>query len=159
MILCLLILPVLTGCAAGQLTAFKTHAAKGEYGWIAGQAVSCEKVSNRCSQLHLIKGEACLHVAKDESASIDDYICATDEIEKGIALKPSWDDTALHHKYHEMLCYPLMRLHDLQSDKAAKQILPRLDKAAKSLNRLAPQSVPAVYYLASTRLRQVHPYR
>jgi hypothetical protein len=51
----------------------------------------------------------------------------------------------------------LRNLQDRQSGDAATQTLARFVEAAEGLYQLAPESVPAVFYLAKARLRQVQP--
>lgn len=147
----------LTACCAWQLGTFKTHAQKNDYRWIAAQTVACEKRSNICGQLHLIKGDACLHLAVAEMPPAENFACAADELERGLALTPSWNDVRDHRRFQEYLCEALGNLQDLQSGQAAEQTLVRFEKAAEALYRLAPKSVPAVYYLAKVHLHQVAP--
>ncbi|MBC2712227.1 MAG: hypothetical protein HGJ94_14965 [Desulfosarcina sp.] len=154
---CLTLIMVLAGCAAMQLDTFKKHAANGDHGWIAAQAVTCEKASDVCGQLHLIKGDACFRLARADTVPAANYACAADELEKGLALTRSWADAAVHRQFQENLCESLKNLQDLQSGEVAAQTLARFVEAAEGLYKLAPESVPAVYYLAKARLRQVQP--
>lgn len=147
----------LVGCCAWQLNTFNTHAQKNDYGWIAVQTVTCDKRADLCGQLHLIKGDACFHLASEGTTPADNFACAADELEKGLALTRSWNDVRVHRRYQEILCESLKYLQDLQSGEAAAQTLVRFAAAAEALYRLAPESVPAVYYLAKVRLRQVEP--
>lgn len=154
---CLTLTLVVTGCTAMQLNTFKKHAANNDHGWIAAQAVTCEKASNVCGQLHLIKGDACFRLAKAHTAPVDNYTCAADALEKGLALNLSWEDPAVHRQFQENLCESLSNLQDLQTAEVAVQTLDRFVVAAEALYQLAPESVPAVYYLARVRLRQEQP--
>lgn len=154
---CLTLILVLTGCTAMQLNTFKRHSASGDHGWIAAQAVRCENASDVCGQLHLIKGDACFRLAKADTGPGDNYTCAADALEKGLALNHSWADAAVHRQFQENLCESLKNLQDRQSTEAAAQTLIRFVNAAEALYQLAPQSVPAVYYLARVRLEQVKP--
>jgi hypothetical protein len=155
--LCLLLILVLADCTAIQLNTFKKRAADGDHGWIAAQAVVCEKASEICGQLHLIKGDACFRLATAGTAPDDNYACAADELERGLALIRSWTNPADHRQFQENLCESLVKLQDLQSAEAAGQTLARSVEAAEKLYQLAPRSVPAVYYLAWVRLRQAQP--
>lgn len=147
----------LSGCSLMQLNKFNKHAADGDYQWIAAQAVTCHTSTGVCSRLHLIKGEACLHLARTGAAPVDNYTCAADETEQGLALKKSWQDADVHRHFQENLCESLRNLQDQGVDEANAQGLTRYLGAAQGLYRLAPESVPAVYYLASARLHQVRP--
>lgn len=144
-------------CATMQLNTFQKHAAQGDDAWIAAQEVNCEKASDVCGQLHLIKGNACFRLAKAGTAPADNYACAADELAQGLALKQSWKDPAAHRRFQEYLCESLSNLQDLQSGATAEKTLVRLTNAAEALHRIAPGSVPAIYYLAMARLRQVQP--
>jgi hypothetical protein len=156
-ILSLMMIVVISGCAARQLSSFKQHAAANDYQWIAAQTVGCEKTSDACGQLHLIRGDACFRLAKQGMNTKDSYACAADELEKGLAVNRTWADAAVHRQFQENLCESLRNLQDLQSGEAAAQTLNRFVAAAEGLYQLAPDSVPAVYYLAKARLRQEQP--
>lgn len=153
----LMLILAVAGCATMQLSTFQKHARDGDHDWIAAQAVTCEKTSDVCGQLHLIKGDACFRLAKAGTAPVDSYTCAADELAHGLALNRSWNDAAVHRQFQENLCESLRNLQDLQSGEAATQTLARFVVAAEDLYQLSPESVPAVYYLAKARLRQVQP--
>lgn len=155
--LCLASMLMVAGCAANQLNTFKKRAEQGDLGWIASQPVDCGKATTACGRLHLMKGDACFQLARSGTAPADNDACAADELERGLALTPTWPDDAIHRQFQENLCESLRNLHGLQSGEAARQTLARFEAASKALHRLAPGSVPAVYYLASVRLRQVQP--
>jgi hypothetical protein len=155
--LCLTIAIALSGCAALKLSTFKKHAAANDFEWIAGQMVTCDKASDVCGQLHLIKGDACFRLAKKGVHALEDYTCASDELEKGLALNRTWKDADVHRQYGENLCESLRNLQDHQSGQAATKTLNRFVAAAEGLYQQAPESVPAVFYLAKAHLRQVEP--
>lgn len=155
--LCLTIAVALGGCAALQLNSFKKHAAADDFAWIAGQKVSCDKASDVCGQLHLIRGDACFRLAKKDMHPQENYACASDELEKGLVLNRTWKDAAVHRQFQENLCESLRNLQDRQSGQTAAKTLNRFVAAAQGLYQLAPESVPAVYYLAKAHLRQVQP--
>lgn len=140
-----------------QLNTFQKHAAQGDDAWIAAQEVNCEKASNSCGRLHLIKGNACFRLARAGTTPADNYSCAADELAQGLSLKQSWPDLAERQRFQENLCESLSNLQDLQSGETAEKTLVRLTNAAQALHRMAPGSVAATYYLAKARLRQVHP--
>lgn len=150
----LFLLPMLAGCASVQLNRFEVHADRNDYQWIADQEVTCRQASESCGRLHLLKGDACLHLA---GAAANRYACAADELARGLALTPSWSDPAERQRFQENLCEALQRLQGLQSGEAAEKTLVRFEEAAEALYQLAPGSLPAVYYLASVRLQQVQP--
>lgn len=157
LLLGLMLAAPIAGCAARQLHTFRDRAADQDYGWIAAQAVTCDQSSDVCGQLHLIKGDACFRLAKADTALLDNYTCAAAELEKGLAFNRSWGEAAVQLQFQENLCESLRNLYDLQSGATAARNLERFIKAAEGLYQLAPDSVPAVYYLAHVRLQQVQP--
>jgi hypothetical protein len=140
-----------------QLSAFKQHAGRGEDAWIAAQNVDCTDVSDDCSQRHLIKGDACFRLAGTGMAAEENYSCAAESIERGMALKRSWTDPTIQQQFQEKLCESLLNQLVLQSGAERLASPARLADAAEGLYRLAPESVAAVYYLARARLLQVQP--
>ena len=154
---CLLSILVCLGCSSLRVQQMQSRAARGDDTWIAAQAVDCDTVSPDCGQLHLIKGDACLRLAESGRQPADHYACAADELAKGIALKPTWKDVGEQRGVHERHCDALDGLQALQSGAAANQTLDRLLEAAQALYQLAPESVPAIYYLSIARLRQLEP--
>jgi hypothetical protein len=153
----LFLILMLAGCASMQLNRFKAHADRNDDQWIADQQVTCRRASESCGRLHLLKGDACLRLAGSVGATANHYACAADELARGLALTPSWSDPAERQRFQENLCEALQGLQGLQSGEAAEKTLVRFEEAAEALYQLAPGSLPAVYYLASVRLRQVQP--
>jgi len=153
----LLLALVLAGCTGVELHRFKEHAAQDDYQWIAGRTIGCDNASDTCGQLHLIKGEACFRLARSGQAPAHHYHCAADELAKGLALKRSWTDPNERQHFQEHLCESLANLHTLQSGEAAGHTLVRLVDAAEALYRMAPESVPAIYYLAIAQFRKMQP--
>lgn len=154
---CLTLFLIFSGCMSLQLTQFQKHAARGDHEWVATQAIECQKASDRCGRLHLIKGEACFRLAKAGREAAVNFACAADELKNGLALKPSWEDAYDQLHFQENLCESLSNLHDLQTGETAQRTLDRFVVAAQALYQLAPESVPAVYYLSRSRLRKIAP--
>lgn len=154
---CLLSILVCAGCGSLRVQQMERHAARGDDAWIAAQAVDCDTASQACGRLHLIKGDACLRLAESGKEPADHYSCAADELGKGIALMPSWKDTGEHLQIHERRCEALDGLQRLQSGTTANETRDRLLDAAQALYQLAPESVPAIYYLSIAWLRQLEP--
>jgi hypothetical protein len=145
------------GCTGMQLAQFEKHAARGDHEWIAEQEIDCRKASDGCSRLHLIKADACLRLAEANHSPAVNYACAADELDQGLALKPSWEDVVVQLDYQEKFCDSLSRLQDLQSGEGAQWRPDRFVEAAKDLYQLAPDSVAAVYYLSRSRLKAIEP--
>jgi hypothetical protein len=151
----LIFILVAAGCAAMQLDTFRKRAARGDHDWIAAQTVACTEDSDECGQLHLIKGDACFRLARAGKAPADNFACAAHELDRGLSLIRHWNDPADRRQFQESLCESLANILDLQSGDTAALTQGRFEDAAKALFQLAPESVPAVYYLAKARLRQV----
>jgi hypothetical protein len=153
----LFLILMLAGCTSMQLNRFQAHVDRNDYQWISDQEVTCRQASESCGRLHLLKGDACLRLAGAAGASANRYACAADELAMGLTLTPSWSDPARRQRFQENLCEALQGLQALQSGEAAEKTLARLVEAAETLYQLAPESVPAIYYLAKVRLRQLQP--
>jgi hypothetical protein len=147
----------LAACSSIQLTAFKQHADRGDNAWIAAQTVDCTEASDDCSQRHLIKGNACFHLASTGVAPEENYICAAESIERGMSLKRSWPDRTHQRQFQEKLCESLLNHLVLQSGTAPLASPSGLAEAAEELYQMAPESVAATYYLAMARLLQIQP--
>ena len=157
LIVCLALHLIFFGCSSLKLQRMKTHAGRGDFEWIAAQAIDCDATFKNCSQLHFIKADACIRLADSGKEPATNYACAAGALEKGIALNPSWESRDRQIDAQERLCESLNNLQPLQSGAAAGQTSDRLIKAAQALYQMAPQSVPAVYYMAIARWRQVEP--
>jgi hypothetical protein len=148
---------IFLGCSSLKVQRMKTRAGDGDFEWIAAQSIDCDTTSRNCSQLHFIKADACMRLAGSGREPAAHYACAADALDKGIALNPSWESSDRKLDTQERLCESLNNLHPLQSGAAADRTSDRLIKAAQALYQMDPQSVPAVYYMAIARWRQVEP--
>lgn len=143
-----------SGCTDTRLlNQFKKDLADKNYPAIADQAVDCDKASQTCAQLHLIKGDSCFRLAKRGPDAKPHYECASHEMALGITLNKKWTDDKDKLQYHENLCESLRNLQDLQSGDAANQTLEKLDFWSNRLHALAPESLAAVYFVSKTTLR------
>ena len=154
---CMLFLLTCFGCGTLRVHQMQKRAAQGDDAWIAAQAVGCNNASQSCSQLHFIKGKACLRLAERGKEPATHYACASDELARGIALKPAWDDLDEQLNVVERYCDALDGLQRLHSGSTANKIRNRLLDAAQTMYRLAPDSVPAIYYMSIAWLRQLEP--
>ena len=154
---CLVVVMAFSGCGTLRVHQMQRRAAQGDDAWIIAQSIDCDTPSPSCGQLHLIKANACLRMAEQQREISTYYACASDELAKAIALTPSWDDLDKQLEVSERYCDALDGLQHLQSGKAADDTRDRLWDAAQSLYQLAPDSVPAIYYISIARLRQLTP--
>lgn len=152
---CLVVMAASSGCGTLRVHQMQRRAAQGDDAWIVAQSTDCDTPSPSCGQLHLLKGNACLRMAEQHRERITDYACASDELAKAIALTPSWDDLDKQLEVNERYCNALDGLQRLQAGKAADDTRGRLWDAAQNLYQLAPDSVPAIYYISIARLRQL----
>jgi hypothetical protein len=154
---CLLFMLTFLGCGTLQRHQMQRRADQGDDAWIVAQPINCETTSSSCGRLHLIKGNACLRLAKQGKEPATHYACATDELAKAMALTPTWNNLDEQLEMSERYCDALDKLQRLQFGKAANETRDRLLDAAQSLYQLAPDSVPAIYYMSVARLRQLTP--
>jgi hypothetical protein len=154
---CLALILIFSGCTNLRLSQFRRHAARGDHEWIAAQAIACRKASGGCGQIHLIKGDACFQLAKMGREPAVNFACAADELVEGLALIGSRYDAGVQLQFQETLCESLSSLRELQSGEAAEQTRVRFFGAAQALYQLAPESVPAVYFLSRARLMEMEP--
>lgn len=119
---------VLTGllvsaCATRQLKNFKESAALGQWQDIAGAEVDCKADDEACNQLHLLKGDACYRLAKQDTETLKNYQCAAEQLEWGIHLTPDWQAAEAivgkRAQYYENWCESLRLLRSEQSSTVA----------------------------------------
>jgi hypothetical protein len=85
---------LINGCGGTKLLKqYKEHAAQEDYAWIVTNDFDCEKKSEVCSQLHLIRGNAHYSLAKQERDEVRNYSLAADHLEEGIKFAEKWEDT------------------------------------------------------------------
>lgn len=147
----------LDACTAMRARQFHHHATSGDDHWLARQTVACDEASTDCSELHLIKGGACLRLARTGAAPAAHYACSADALTRGIALRPSWPEPAARRAVQEQLCESLDHLLRWPSPATQAEVGARFRDAAQQLYQLAPGSVAATYYLAAARMREIEP--
>jgi hypothetical protein len=93
--LLLVLAPLLGGCPAdvSQLDTMKDNAAKGNRAANAAMPVTCTKEDQACYQINLIKGDACLAMAREAADRVrrDHDRCAAGALAAGIAMAPGED--------------------------------------------------------------------
>ena len=154
---CLVCVLFAGGCSTTQLANFRRHAAAEDFEWIATQTISCEKVSNVCGRLYLIRGDACFHLAKTGHGAKEYYDCAANAYYQGLSLMPAMTDEELHKRYLQNLCESLSYLQDTATDGKETNHTFRLMETAKDLYQLAPDSASGRYYLSKGRLLSMGP--
>jgi hypothetical protein len=118
--LCLL----LTSCSPSirQLQSFKEFAAQGNWQRIAAEDIVCKREDDACSQLHLIKGDACYRLAKQHDNPQKELRCAAEELELGIQWTSDWNSTEVtgnRGQYQENWCESLRLMRSEQTSSTA----------------------------------------
>lgn len=121
----LLISLTLSACATRQLKNFKEDAANSQWQKIAEDEVNCEAEDEACNQLHLIKGDACYRLAKQNAETSKNYQCAAEQLELGIRQTTDWGaaESSIGNRaqYYENWCESLRLLRSEQSSNAAAE--------------------------------------
>jgi len=106
---------------------------------IAGHQIKCKDMDDGCNKVYLLKGEACLEVARLD--------CAVDNLGKGIALTKNWSAVGLDAaRFHGDLCEALRdRRDEATSGAAATADFAKLKAAGKNIScRLARLRPPTI---------------
>ncbi len=156
---------LLSGCSATlkQLERFKKGYNAEEYERIAAEEVTCTADDEGCNQVHLIKGNACLILAKrstNEQEQLQFYSCAADEFDQGIKQTKNWQLKELdlnRPQTYENYCQALRNLQDEQSGTTAIATGERLLAVAEQFQRLEPDHYGAQYFYALARFRKILP--
>ncbi|WP_020481142.1 MULTISPECIES: hypothetical protein [unclassified Methylomonas] len=114
---------LVSGCATRQLKNFKEAAAENNWQEIAAAEVDCKVDDEACNQLHLLKGDACYRLAKQNTDSVKNYQCAAEQLEQGIHLTTDWANAEAvvgkRAQYFENWCESLRLLRSEQTSTAA----------------------------------------
>lgn len=107
---------------------------------VAAHEIKCKDSDDGCNKVYLLKGEACLAVARLD--------CAVDNTSKGIALTKNWSAVGLEAaRFHGNLCEALRdRRDEATSGTAAAADFARLKAAATGFAKAAPDNIGAVYW-------------
>ncbi len=142
-----------------NLKEFKTHAATGDNAWLAKRKVTCKQEQEGCNQLHLIKGDACLQLAKQKQDEMKHYSCAASELRTGIDFTKDWQLGTLNlnrGQTYENLCEALRGWQDKESGAKADDLARKLLASARELRAFAPARVGAVFFENSARYTLLH---
>ena len=107
---------------------------------VAAHQIKCKESDDGCNKVYLLKGEACLDVAKLD--------CAVDNLNKGIALTKNWSAVGLDAaRFHGDLCEALRdRRDEATSGAAATADFAKLKAAATDFAGAVPDHIGAVYW-------------
>lgn len=107
---------------------------------VAAHEIKCQDSDDGCNKVYLLKGEACLEVARLD--------CAVDNLSKGIALTKNWSAVGLEAaRFYGSLCEALRdRRDEAVSGAGAAADFARLKAAAADFADAAPDHIGAVYW-------------
>ena len=148
------------GCATKQLDTLKKMSSAGDYVGIAQQSVSCEEVDDVCGQAHLIKGDACFRLAKQQNDPAQHYDCAVTELDKGIQYTKTWQrgEAQLNRSQtYANLCESLRALQDMARGPQAEQLTQRLLSTSQRFLDAEPGDPAAVYYNVGAHFAELRP--
>ncbi|NOV29529.1 hypothetical protein [Methylomonas sp. ZR1] len=150
-----------SGCATRQLKNFKEAADENNWHEIAGAEVDCKADDETCNQLHLLKGDACYRLAKQNTDSIKNYQCAAEQLEQGIHLTTDWAAAEAivgqRAQYFENWCESLRSLRSEQtSTAAAKPYNQKLHACAREFLQAPGDLKPAAtFFLHNAELAAI----
>jgi hypothetical protein len=152
----------ITGCSSTikQVKEFKQHHSQQQFQWLSEQPIDCEVKHEGCNQLHLIKGDACFRLAKQEIAPLENYQSAITHLQLGIQQTKNWQLQDLHldrTQTYINLCESLRNLQDLQSGEESQQTGRQFLAAAEEFYALEKDSPAATFFVVKARLRQIMP--
>lgn len=158
LVVCLAVISI--GCATKQLDTLKKMSSAGDYVGVAQESVSCEEVDDVCGQAHLVKGDACFRLAKQQNDPAHHYDCAVTELDKGIRYTKTWQqgEAQLNRpQTYANLCESLRVLQDLARGSQAEQLTQRLLAASQRFLDAEPGNPAAVYYNVGAHLADLRP--
>ncbi|WP_415878113.1 hypothetical protein [Methylomonas sp. TEB] len=150
-----------SGCATRQLKNFKEAADENNWHEIAEAEVDCKADDETCNQLHLLKGDACYRLAKQNTDSIKNYQCAAEQLEQGIHLTTDWAAAEAivgqRAQYFENWCESLRSLRSEQtSTAAAKPYNQKLHACAREFLQAPGDLKPAAtFFLHNAELAAI----
>ena len=150
---------LLAGCS--PLQQFKSHWSDQDYRWIAARQIECSPAEPECSQLHLIKGDACYRLASRRGPQQRSYLkCAATHLARGIRMTESWQVGSLdleRTRTYINLCETLRSLRDMRTGASAERAARELLRTARELRSLEPDHPASVYYAGSARYALLQP--
>ena len=152
---------LLAACGTvGQLNKTKKHWQAQDYQWIAGQEISCKPSEEGCNQLHLLKGDACFRLAKQDVEPLAHYQCSAKHLNLGIQQTSDWQLKELdlnRAQTYENLCESLRQWQDLERGQRARQVAGLLLQTAEEFLAAEPGNLAAIYFLSSARYTMLQP--
>ncbi len=118
---------------------------------VAEREVTCKPAKPGCHSEHLRKGEACYRLARQEAEAKKYYVCAATHLQMGVSQARDW--TGLDRaQVYERLAESLWEWQIREEGREAERVVKRLWETARAFTIAEPQSVAAVYFLASAQL-------
>jgi len=144
----------LVACATTDLKKIKEQHKKGNYGVVISTKIDCKASEDSCNQMHLIKGDACYRLAKQNTDAIANYNCAIIELETGISLTKKWKVGSLDlnkNQTYENLSESIRERQDMSKGAEAKKLTKKLLETSKQFLAASPGNLAAIYYNSSAR--------
>jgi len=132
-----------------ELKNLKSEHEKGHYATVVKIDIKCKASDNACNQLHLIKGDACYRLGKQEIEPKKHFDCAIEHLEKGIKLTSEWklgDLDLKQDQSYENLCESLRERQDMSKGSEADKFTRRLLETSENFEKALPGNLAAIYF-------------
>jgi len=138
--------------ACGSTSLLKTFKNKHEnkqYESIAKTEIKCNKSDKGCNQLHLIKGDACYRLGKENNKPLERFDCAIEHLDTGISLTKQWKSGQLdlnQDQVYENLSESLRLRQNMSKGAEADKFTRRLIQTSAAFLKLSPDNLAAIYF-------------
>ncbi len=150
----LLLFPLVAACnpALKPLKTAKANWEKRDFVSLAAMDIPCEASDKGCNQLHLIKGDACFRLAKNNVETERHLACAVNHLQTGIAQTTDWQMKKLdldRGQTYENLLESLRLWQDTKQGTEADKVTRQLISSAQELLKAEPDHLAGIYFLNS----------
>ena len=159
---------LLAGCGLKALDAMKDAHRERQFAEVAAVEVDCDPDDDRCSQMHLLKGDACYVLGREaEAAGADStaearFRCATRHLGAGIrqteARAGGWAVAGKDRtQWYTNRAESLRQLQDLLAGDSARAGSRRLLDFGRQFEGVAPDAAAPPFYVATARYALLQP--
>ena len=160
-ILLILILFLQIGCGVTfQLGRFKNKLEQGNFEWFPKQEISCNVSDEGCNQLHLIKGDACYRLAKQDIEPKRHFECASEHLDMGIKMTRQWQLEKIsinRAQAYENLCESLRELQFKETGVKSEKYTDKLLQCAQDFKAAEPQHIAPKFFLYNAKFVKLTP--
>jgi hypothetical protein len=150
----------MSSCCCSRLNTAKEAHGNGRYDLVAEiDADSGATTDECCSQLQLVKGDACFRLASTGVKEQDNYQCAATYLRSGISNTKQWQtgDINLNRaQNYTNLCESLRKLQGMSQGDMAVKLNGEMLRCAEDFLKAEPGSTAAVYFYSSSRFTSMH---